>query len=53
MREFNGTIALRESWRDALSASERAEIERACKGQALAWGYDFSSNRVASDFGAR
>lgn len=44
MREFDGTIALRESWRDTLSAAEKAEIERACQRQALAWGYDLSSN---------
>jgi hypothetical protein len=44
MRDFDGAIALRESWRDTLSASEQAEIARECKRQALAWGYDLSSN---------
>ena len=42
MRDFDGTIALRESWRNALSAAEKAEIERACHKPAAAWGYDLS-----------
>ena len=42
MREFDGTIALRESWRETLSRSELGEIERACGSDALAWSYDLS-----------
>lgn len=42
MREFDGTIATRESWREALSQAEKTEIERACGRQALKLGYDLS-----------
>ena len=43
MRAFDGTIALRESWQEALTEPEKAEIERACGRQASAWGYPLSA----------
>lgn len=43
MRAFDGTIALRESWRETLDAAELAEIEKACGRQARRLGYDLSS----------
>jgi hypothetical protein len=43
MRDFDGTIALRESWRETLGAAELAEIEKACGRQARRLGYDLSS----------
>jgi hypothetical protein len=43
MRDFDGTIALRESWRETLSAAELTEIETACGREARRLGYDLSS----------
>jgi hypothetical protein len=43
MRDFDGTIAPRESWRETLSPAELAEIEAACGGEARRLGYDLSS----------
>jgi hypothetical protein len=43
MRDFDGTIAPRESWRETLSAAELAEIETACGGEARRLDYDLSS----------
>jgi hypothetical protein len=42
MRAFDGTIALRESWPNALTAAEQAEVTEACRKSALRWGYDLS-----------
>jgi hypothetical protein len=43
MRDFDGTIAPRESWRRTLVTGELAEIEMACGGEARRLGYDLSS----------
>jgi hypothetical protein len=43
MRDFDGTITLRESWRDTLDAAELVEIETACGREARRLGYDLSS----------
>jgi len=43
MRTFDGTIALRETWRETLSTDELAEVEGACGRQARRLGYDLSS----------
>jgi hypothetical protein len=43
MRAFGGTIALRESWRETLSETERAEVAIACARQAGSWGYDLAA----------
>jgi hypothetical protein len=44
MLAFDGTVALRESWRERLSEADRAEIERVCGWQASAWGYNLSAS---------
>jgi hypothetical protein len=40
MRAFDGTIALRENWPNALTAAEQAEVTEACRKSALRWGFD-------------
>jgi hypothetical protein len=44
MRAFDGTITARESWREALSEAENAEIESLCGRHASSLGYDLSMN---------
>jgi Sulfotransferase family len=43
IRAFDGTIALRESWRETFDAEELAEIEKACGRQSRKLGYDLFS----------
>jgi hypothetical protein len=43
MRAFDGTIALRETWRGVLRASEQAAVMNACRKEARRWGYDLSA----------
>jgi hypothetical protein len=43
MRDFDGTIAQRGSWRETLGAAELAEIAKACGREARRLGYDLSS----------